>query len=145
MHAKDALLRLTSSPKKIMAFLGLDADRFAEGFADWNEVFLWATSSRFFRRGCFETHASKTQGKKAERPMYLEFVTHWLPEHPEVVVSGDEDALERRALLQEVLETFDKHGEYKKMLESHRKRLLKEAMWHKIEKILPVQGKPGSL
>lgn len=49
-HAKAALLRLTISPEQMMAFLSLDADRVTEGFADLNEVFLWATSSRFFRR-----------------------------------------------------------------------------------------------
>lgn len=73
--------------------------------------------------------------------MYLEFMTHWVPEHPEVGVSGEDDPLNRRALLQEALETFDKQIEYKDMLESHRKRFLKEAMWRRIGKILPVQAK----
>lgn len=141
-HVKASLLRLTSSPGQMMAFLGLEADRFTEGFADLNEIFLWATSSRFFRRPYFEKHPSKTQGKKAERPMYLEFVTHWLPQHPKVGVSDDDDdPLNRKELLKEALETFDKQDEYHGMLESHRKRLMKDAMWRNIARILPVEGK----
>jgi len=53
-HAKDALLRLTSNPEQMMGFLDLDIDRFAGGFANLNDVFFWATSSRFFRRRYFE-------------------------------------------------------------------------------------------
>lgn len=140
-HAKEALLRLTSSPEQMMAFLGLDADRFMEGFADLNEVFLWASSSRLFRRRCFEKQVEKSQGKKAERPMYLAFITHWLPQHPEVGVSGDDDPLNRKDLVQEALETFDKQLEHNGMLEYHRKRLLRDAMWRSIARILPVGGK----
>jgi hypothetical protein len=131
-NAKNALLRLTSSPEQMMAFLGLEADRFTAGFADLNEVFLWAASSRFFRRRYYEKHVMKTQVKKAERPMYLEFITHWLPQHQEVGVSGDDDSLNWNSLLHEALEKFDKQDEYHSMLESHRKRLMKDAMWRSI-------------
>lgn len=139
-HAKDSLLRLTSSPEKMMAFLGLDADCFARGFADLNEVFLWATSSRFFRRWYFEISMSKTQVKKTVRPMYLEFITYWLPQHPEVGVGDTGNLLNRNALLQEALESFGKQNEYLNMVENHRKRLMKDAMWREIARILPVKG-----
>lgn len=139
-HAKDSLLRLTSSPEKMMAFLGLDANRFVQGFADLDEVFLWATSSRFFRRWYFEISMSKAQGKKTVRPMYLEFITHWLPQHPEVGVGDAGNLLNRNALLQEALESFEKQSEYLSMVENHRKRLMKDAMWREIAKILPLKG-----
>jgi len=58
-----------------------------------------------------------------------------------VGLSGENDPLNRDALLQEALRTFDKQSEYYGMLESHRKRLLKDAMWRKIARILPVEGK----
>ena len=140
-HAEHSSLRLTIDPKEMMAFLGLDADRFTRGFADLNEVFLWGTSSRFFRRRYFENRVRKAQGKKAERPMYLEFITHWLPQHPEVGVGDKNNTPGRDALLEEALETFDKQDEYQNMLENHRKRLLEDAMWRKIARTLPVKGK----
>ncbi len=56
-------------------------------------------------------------------------------------MSGDDDSFNRDALLQEALETFDKQDEHKGMLENHRKRLMKDAMWRKVARIMPMEGK----
>lgn len=47
-------------------------------------------------------------------------------------MSDDDDSLNRNALLHETLETFNKQDEYHSMLESHRTRLMKDAMWRNI-------------
>lgn len=138
---KECLLRLTSDPTTMMDFLGLDADQFRVGFLNLNEVFMWATSSRLFRRRWFEKQKSKVEGKKAERPMYLDFVTRWLPQHPDRGGCGDGDDLVREGLREEALAKFQKHNELSTKLESHRKRTLKDSMWSKIARALPLKGK----
>ncbi|KAI4125141.1 MAG: hypothetical protein LQ338_004437 [Usnochroma carphineum] len=141
LHPKDCLLRLTSEPKEMMEFLSLDADRFALGFTSLYDLFMWATSSPFFRRRYFEKKPTETRSRKAERPMYLEFRTKWLPQHPDVgVVEGDSQS-HRAILTEEALRRFEKRDEYVKMLESHRERVMKDTMWRKIAKTLPLEGK----
>ncbi|KAL8694183.1 MAG: hypothetical protein Q9218_001126 [Villophora microphyllina] len=139
-HPKDALLRLTSDPSEVMTFLGLDEARFKTGFEALDEIFAWATSSRLFRRKCFEKQASDGQSTKAERPMYADFVTRWLPQHPEVGFSEDDVRTARKALLEEALAKFDARDQYEHMVVKHRERLLKDAMWRKIAKALPLAG-----
>ncbi|KAG6986473.1 hypothetical protein G7Y79_00082g100890 [Physcia stellaris] len=137
---KECLLWLTSDSTMMMDFLDLDADRFRVGFSDLNEIFMWATSSRLFRRRCFEKQRPKVEGKKAERLMYLDFVTRWLPQHPERGGCGDGDDLVREGLREEALAKFQKHDELGTNLESHRKRTLKDSMWSKIARALPLKG-----
>lgn len=48
---------------------------------------------------------------------------------------------ERGDLLNKALQRFNKHEEYHKMLEDHRKRTLKDAMWKKVASELPLKGK----
>ena len=44
-------------------------------------------------------------------------------------------------MLRKALLRFDKHQEYQKMLEDYRRRVPTGAMWQKMAKILPLQGK----
>lgn len=55
--------------------------------------------------------------------------------------SGFSRIEERRAMLNKALLKFNKSEEYHKMLEAHRKRTLKDAMWGEIASTLPLQGK----
>ncbi|KAI4284168.1 MAG: hypothetical protein L6R38_001624 [Xanthoria sp. 2 TBL-2021] len=141
-HPRDCLLRLTYKPREMMNYLRLDLDPFKAGFRTLDEVFTWATSSRFFRRECFEKLMGKPQqSKKAERPMYVNFITEWLPQHPDVGVAEDDRRSQRIRLTEEALETFDKRCEYRRMVEDYKQRLMKDAMWQKIVKTLPLEGK----
>ncbi|KAL8829854.1 MAG: hypothetical protein Q9170_005995, partial [Blastenia crenularia] len=141
VHPKDCLLNLTSDPREIFEFLALDKARFDAGFTTLDDLFAWATSSRFFRRRYFEKEITETKGREAERPMYADFRTRWLPEHPEVGVTQGSSSAYRVVLTDEALMKFQKGEEYEMMAESHRKRVLKDLMWRKIAKALPMEGK----
>ncbi|MCJ1459171.1 hypothetical protein MMC28_009548 [Mycoblastus sanguinarius] len=140
-NKKDCLLHLTSSPQEIMEFLGLNATQFEDGFATLNEVFEWATASRLFRRKFFEKEviSDKERRMRDNRPMYSNFVTEWLPQNH--LAGCEPQYIEREDLLNEALERYKKYEEHDKMLQDHRKRLLKDKMWRKIEKTLPLEGK----
>ncbi|KAL9012856.1 MAG: hypothetical protein Q9173_002407 [Seirophora scorigena] len=146
MHPKDCLLRLTTDPKEMMQFLSLDADRFALGFTSLDDLFAWGTSSRFFRRHYFEIDV-KTQtnsNKKAKNDMYLAFRRDWLPRRPDVGLSVEEDdssETHRARLAEEALLRFDKRDELRRKVQSHRKRVKKDAMWRKIAKTVPAEGR----
>lgn len=183
-NKKDSLLLLTSEPREMMAFLGLDSLRYGRGFSTLDEVFEWASSMPLFRKNFFEkeTISGKEGRIREKRPMYSRFVTEWLPQkatfhgstapqdrvvqvesQAKTLISanssklatahclGDEPAEEgntkssplddRNDLLNKALSRFNKGEEYQKMLEDQRKRTLKNAMWKKIAKVLPLQGK----
>lgn len=141
-HPRDCLLRLTYSPKEIMVFLGLDTDSYDSGFEGLDEVFTWASASRFFRRDCFEKSKEKEQvGKKAQRPMTENFITDWLPRRPNIGVVEEDRQSQRERLIKEAVETFGKRTEYQQMVVKHKQRLMKDEMWRKIVKVLPLEGK----
>ncbi len=83
---KESLLLLTNKPQEIMEFLGLDGGRYAEGFITLDEIFEWATAMPFFRQEFFvrEPVTNKKVRSKEQRPMYLKFVTEWLPRKADV-------------------------------------------------------------
>ena len=141
-HPKDSLLHLTSDPRDIMDFLGLDFDAFITGFATLDEAFTWATSSRFFIRRPFE---KVSPSKKDDRPMYRQFVTEWLPAHPELSADLAKGTLTPEFFVEEVhieaVQRYQKHEAYISKVEHHKKRLMKDAMWSKIAKSLACTGK----
>lgn len=71
--------------------------------------------------------------------MYGNFVKTWLPQNPECGLSYT--FIKREDLLAEALETFNRRPQYEEILEKYRKRLLKDKMWRKIAKALPLEGK----
>ncbi|KAL8705737.1 MAG: hypothetical protein Q9201_001171 [Fulgogasparrea decipioides] len=139
-HLKDSLFHLTSRPEEVMDFLGLETERCGKAFDDLDQILTWATSSRIFRRRYFENQKTNTRSTKTERPMYLQFVTHWLPQHPDVGVSDEDKSLSRAVLTEEALDKFNKREECQSMIERHQKRLMKELMWRRIARALPLQG-----
>lgn len=54
---------------------------------------------------------------------------------------GNSPVNERKDLLDRALLKFNKRSDYLKMIEDHRKRALKDAMWKEIARTLPLQGK----
>ncbi|KAL8678396.1 MAG: hypothetical protein Q9186_005238 [Xanthomendoza sp. 1 TL-2023] len=132
-----SLLHLTSDPWELMDFLGLDADRFRHEFQTLNDLFVWATSSRFFERQYFERQTLDSHSRATKRPMYLAFLTDWLPQHPEV---GAVSRLHGVDVVKEALTKFDRKEEWRKRMERYESIKIKEAHWNWIAKRLPLQG-----
>ena len=146
---KDCRLFLTSDPQEMMDFLGLDGLKYEQGFSNLDERFDWAVSMPFFQKKVFqkETTSADQQHIREKRPMYAKFVTEWLPqamtsngrvqEHETRATSVDDG----KDLLNKALLRFDKREDYERLVENQRKVTMKDAMWKKIARVLPLQGK----
>lgn len=64
-----------------------------------------------------------------------------LPRHPDVGVIEEDRRSQRIRLTEEALETFDKRYKYRRMVEDYKQRLMKDTIWQKIVKALPLEGK----
>ena len=146
---KDCRLLLTRDPQEMMDFLGLDGLKYEQGFSNLDELFDWAVSMPFFQIKIFqkETTSADQQRIREKRPMYAKFVAEWLPqamtsngrvkEHQTRVTSVDGG----KDLLNKALLRFDKREDYERLVEHQRKVTMKDAMWKKIARVLPLQGK----
>ena len=148
-NRKDCRLFLTSDPQEMMDFLGLDGLKYEKGFPTLDELFEWAVSMPYFRKNIFqkETTSADQQRIREKRPMYAKFVTEWLPrattsngqiEEHETRVTPVDDG---KDLLNKALLRFQKRKDYERLVEDQRKVALKDAMWKKIARVLPLQGK----
>ncbi|KAI8933207.1 hypothetical protein NX059_009842 [Plenodomus lindquistii] len=138
-NKKTALLFLTRDPLKAMDFYGFNVTRYHTGFADENELFDWASSSRLFYREVFEHRIEKAndRSRQAKRSMYRRFVEEYMPAHSE---KGTGNAKTRRQVLEEALLFFNKHAEYEEMMRVHRLKEAEDVMWKDIRERLPVEG-----
>ena len=145
---KDCLLFLTSDPQEMMDFVGLDGLRYEKGFSNLDELFDWAVSMPFFRKKIFqkETTSANQQRIREKRPMYATFVTEWLPqamrsnervEEGKTRVTPVDDG---KDLLNKALLRFHKREDYERLVEHQKKVALKDAMWQKIARLLPLRG-----
>ena len=102
-----------------------------------------------FRKNIFlkETTSADQQRIREKRPMYAKFVTEWLPqamssngrveEHKTRVTPVDHG----KDFLNKALLRFHKREDYERLVEYQMKVALKDAMWKKIARLLPLRGK----
>ena len=146
---KDRRLCLTSDPQEMMNFLGLDGLKYEQGFSNLDELFDWAVSMPFFQKKIFqkETNSADEQRIREKRPMYAKFVTEWLPQAMSSNGRLDEDKTRvtpvdvGKDLLNKALLRFQKREDYERLVENQGKVATKDAMWKKIARVLPLQGK----
>ncbi|KAL8801759.1 MAG: hypothetical protein Q9182_004231 [Xanthomendoza sp. 2 TL-2023] len=115
----ESLLHLTTDPWDLMEFLGLDPNRFRYEFQTLDDLFVWATSSRFFDRRCFAKQMRTPDRWMTTRSMYSTFLTEWLPQHPEV---GADSRLQGADVVEEALTKFNKKAAWTKKLEQFRSK-----------------------
>ena len=146
---KDCRLFLTSDPQEMMDFLGLDGLKYEQGFSNLDELFTWAVSMPFFQTKIFqkETTSADQQRIREKRPMYAKFVTEWLPQTMSSNGRVNEDKTgvtpvdDGKGLLNKALLRFHKREDYERLVENQGKVAMKDAMWKKIARVLPLQGK----
>ena len=82
----EGKMMLSTDPKLVLGFLGLDYERFNRGFRTTEELFQWMGECRMISRHSLkrERNVSVTrEEKKADRHMFNEFLGEWLPKHLE--------------------------------------------------------------
>lgn len=132
--AKNSMLHLTSSPTKALRFLGLDDAAYEQGFGSEEDVFVWASRCRFFDREIFDRSSdgegrSKDRARANKRGMYCQFVSEWIPGHPEV---GKGNGPGRAEVLQGAMEYFGKRDEYQQIFTKCRAAMREKAFWQDV-------------
>ncbi|KAM0794002.1 hypothetical protein BDR22DRAFT_978094 [Usnea florida] len=146
---KDRRLFLTSDPQEMMDFLGLDGLKYEQGFSNLDELFDWAVAMPFFQKKIFqkESTSADQQRIREKRPMYAKFVEEWLPQAMSSNGRVNEDKTTvtsidvGKNLLNKALLRFQKREDYERLVQDQRKVALKDEMWKKIARLLPLRGK----
>ncbi|ORY19224.1 hypothetical protein BCR34DRAFT_208667 [Clohesyomyces aquaticus] len=139
-NKKKSQIFLTRKPDEAMAFLGLDMQKYWKGFETEEEIFKWVSNGRFFARSTFDERTEKVNDRQRlrKRGMYRRFMDEWMPWNPE---AGERDGTwTRQEVLEEALETFDKRGEYRVLMDEHNTHERNEALWKRIREVLPLEG-----
>lgn len=113
-NQKESMLLLTKDPDAVMAFLGLDANKWygrstsgqgPAGFTSVEDIFEWCTSGRFFSLEFLNDKREKSNDRRRlkQRSMFASFLNEWLPAHPELGVEGKRPQLKVTSNLSWVL------------------------------------------
>ncbi|KAF2427695.1 hypothetical protein EJ08DRAFT_572074, partial [Tothia fuscella] len=114
---------LTNDVQLVLEFFGLDFQRYNQGFDNLEELFGYATSSHLFSRLQFSLqNASLKPGtspsKRSKRASWVQFTEQWLPSHPEIGTTFDEN--DKSTIHANALQIFDREPLYWKKLNAFR-------------------------
>lgn len=123
-NRKRALLFLTCDPDAVLEFLGLDMNTYKRPFESVESLYRYVCGCRFFSDDEYVRGELKAKDRKrmAQRELYREFVTDWLPVNAHLVGQHKEKngQLSREGILEESLHKFVKREEYEKRVEEWR-------------------------
>ncbi|KAK5142759.1 hypothetical protein LTR32_004964 [Rachicladosporium monterosium] len=129
----DGLLFLSRSPGKVMQFLGLSADRYEQGFATLDELYVWLGHCRGVcaELGWTRKQENSSDRAKEKRTVFMRFLEEWVPAHyPSSLLDANTDSdaakkaredkvhKKRQETLEEALTLFKKQADYDVMHES---------------------------
>ncbi|KAK0934727.1 hypothetical protein LTR29_013658 [Friedmanniomyces endolithicus] len=129
----DGLLFLSCDPDKVMQFLGLSADRYEQGFATLDELYVWLGNCRGVcaELGWTRKQENASDRAKEKRTVFMRFLEEWVPAHfPSPPIDSDIDCnaaetprevsidKKRQETLEEAIAFFNVHAEYDIMHEA---------------------------
>ncbi|KAI9791903.1 MAG: hypothetical protein M1835_008202 [Candelina submexicana] len=152
---KGSLLFLTNAPADILAFLGLSQETYEARFKSVEDLFRFAISGRFFRRGSYLKEGLKSNDRQRlkQREIFRRFVEKYLPAHPEIGQEdgdgksriGSKEVITRDAVLQEALDTFNRRPQYNTIIAEWEKKQREAEMWRKVAAAIPLDGEKLNL
>ncbi|MCJ1285439.1 hypothetical protein MMC26_004779 [Xylographa opegraphella] len=118
LDRKKSMLFLTSNPTSVLELMGLDVQKYWRQFATMNELYEYATSTRFFRKDRYLREELKSNDRKrmGKRPLYQQFVDDWLPQRVGIEELREVAELTRESVFEEVLDRYGKREEYEQTL-----------------------------
>ncbi|TKA64395.1 hypothetical protein B0A55_10373 [Friedmanniomyces simplex] len=124
----DGLLFLSCEPERVMEFLGLSAERYGQGFATLEGLYVWLGQCRGLCAGTVRTgrRENASQRAKGKRTVFVRFLEEWVPANlPPTPADDDSDARaaeegerdvslikQRQEVLAEALTFFNKQADY---------------------------------
>ena len=82
----EGKMMLSTNPRSVLEFFGLDYERFNEGFRTTEELFRWMSECRMISHHSLKRERNvpvTREEKKADRHMFNDFFGQWLPKHLE--------------------------------------------------------------
>jgi hypothetical protein len=136
---KGSLLYLDSNPAKVMEFLGLDIERYNQGFETTQEIFEWCSAGRFYARPQVREDFTDHDRKKAKtRTMFARFYSEWVVSQPEERPS--ESPWTRTAVLREALAFFGVREAYESKTAAWNRLVLEQQTIQAIKDGIPATG-----
>ena len=132
---ESCVLWLSASPRKVMAFLGLDYKTYSAGFTTPEDAFRFLTDSRIFRKSIFHNPAINSLISN-QGFLFRRFVNKWVPNAAE-----SDEYLDRRELLHQSLSTFRKRFEYSEAFS----QCINRSMWQSIADVIPENRRANGL
>jgi len=136
----DGKMMLSTDPKQILAFFGLNYERFNQGFRTTEEIFQWMSECRMISHHSLKREKSvpaTREEEKADRHMFNTFFGQWLPDHLEAREtslgrSGNSTKQDPRAslserrqqYLEEALNTFSTNNDKRDLYTAKHKAIL---------------------
>ncbi|KAK7544863.1 uncharacterized protein J3D65DRAFT_611017 [Phyllosticta citribraziliensis] len=144
-NKKDSLIHLTQDPDTHMKFLGLDSQKFHQGFDNEEDLFHWVAGCRFLNRqnivpkqdGPTEGEKHNDRARRQKRGMFRAFVEDFMFSNHEL---GDNCQWDRAKVLHEALEVFGRRQEYNSKLAAHTEQEREKALWTAIRNVIPRNG-----
>lgn len=137
-----SMVFLTKEPCKVMEFLGLDSQKWRQGFNTQDEIFSWCSMGRFYSRPVkkmIETAGDRARLKK--RPMFSTYLEVWVPEHPEAW--QDRKTWPRKRVLEEAIKYFQKEKEYDALMSAYAQRERYNELVENVKTSIPVGKSKG--
>jgi hypothetical protein len=136
---KGSMLKLTNNPAKAMGFLGLDIERYNQGFDTTEEIFEWCSAGRFYARPQAREDFTDHDRKKAKtRTMFARFYSEWVVSQPGERPS--ESPWTRTAVLREALAFFGARDAYESKMKTWNRLVLEQRTIQAIKDGIPATG-----
>lgn len=87
----EGRMMLSSDPKQVMEFFGLDVERYASGFRSEAEIFEWLGECRMISELSLKRERNEVSEakRKTARPMFARFFKEWLPQYLDEKETGE--------------------------------------------------------
>ncbi|KAK7931244.1 hypothetical protein PG985_001956 [Apiospora marii] len=165
LDKKKAKVRLSSDPDAVLQFLGLDRQRWRQGFASMQDTYEYAATCRFFWvkpeseggddmkdkdgyddedriGGEFTKKKLKSNDRQRmdKRPMFSRWINHFIPSCC-AQLRFTERRIDREGTLEEALTQFGVRETYDARILEFRKKRQAETMWKNVIKAtIPTDG-----
>jgi hypothetical protein len=137
-NRKASMLHLTADPVATMKFLGLDPEKYRQGFASDEEIYAWCAKGRFYGPVEERDHNANDRARLRKRPMFTKCMSEWLPAHPDIW--DDHRKWSREEVLQEAVQHFGVQEKYGLMMSAQRKLAKAESIMKAIKESVPEEG-----